>query len=111
MVMWMITEAIATAAFCASIGGVEEVRLNYPLGYVKADCVTETQVIEAGLDKRSSLDSVQQAVFFATLTGKEPVVVIYDTDGKVGKYEYRIKSACDWLGVKYISVSVNSISK
>ena len=46
----MITEAIATAAFCASIGGIEEVRHNYPLGYVKVDCETATEVIEAGLD-------------------------------------------------------------
>ena len=104
----MISEAIATAAFCASIGGVEEVRLNYELGYVKADCVTETQVIEAGLDKRSSLDSIQQAVFFSVLTDKEPVVVIYDTDGKEGKYEYRIRNACEHLGIKYLSVSVSS---
>ena len=102
----MITEAIATAAFCASIGGMEEVRLNYPLGYVKADCVTETQVIEAGLDKRSSLDSVQQAVFFSILTGKEPVVVIYDTDGVEGKIEYRIRSVCEKLGITYISESM-----
>ena len=104
----MITEAIATTIFCASIGGIEETRHNYLHSYVKVDCETETQVIEAGLDKRSSLDSIQQAVFFATLTGKEPVVVIYDTDGKEGKYEYRIKNACNWLRIKYISVDMSS---
>lgn len=33
-------------------------------------------VWEGGLDKRSSLDSIQQALFFSILTGKEPGVVI-----------------------------------
>ena len=37
---------------------------------------------KVGLDRRSSLDSVQQALFYASLTGKMPAVVIYDTDGK-----------------------------
>ena len=104
----MITEAIATALFCASIGGIEEVHHNYPLGYVKVDCETSTHVIEAGLDKRSSLDSIQQATFFATLTGKEPMVVIYDTDGKEGKYEYRIRKASERLGVSYLSVRMSN---
>ena len=104
----MITEAIATAAFCASIGGVEEVRHNYPGGYVKVDCETSKYVIEAGLDKRSSLDSIQQAVFFSILTGKKPVIVIYDTDKKDGKYEYRIKSVADKLGIIFISWDVTS---
>ena len=57
---------------------------------------------EGGLDKRSSLDSVQQALFFAYVTGKEPAVVIYDADGKVGPYEYRIQVACEMAGVQYI---------
>lgn len=104
----MVTEAILTAAFCLGIGGVEEVRHNYPLGYVKVDCETQTEVFEAGLDKRSSLDSVQQAQFFHLVTGKEPVVVIFDTDGKVGKYEYRIKSVARSLGIKYLSIDVSN---
>ncbi len=89
-------------AFCASVGGRTEVRhyYDYPggRGYVVLDCETDTHVYEGGLDKRSSLDSVQQALFFAHLTGKVPVVVIYDTDGKLGKYEYRIRSVCEGLG-------------
>ena len=59
---------------------------------------------EGGLDKRSSLDSVQQALFFASLTGKEPAVVIYDTAGKIGKYEHRIRVICEEAGVTFISV-------
>ena len=49
------------------------------------DCETSNYVIEGGLDKRSSLDSLQQALFFSVLTGKVPIVVIYDTDGMVGQ--------------------------
>ena len=88
--------------FCASVGGVTETRHRYPKGHVKVDCETSDSVYEGGLDKRSSLDSLQQAVFFSVLTGKEPVVVIYDTDGKVGKYEYRIMKACEKVGVKFL---------
>ena len=104
----MITEALATAAFCAMIGGTEEVRHNYEHSYVKVDCETSTEVIEAGLDKRGSLDSLQQAIFFSVLTGKKPVVVIYDTDGKEGRYEFRIRKACEWAGVEYQSIRVGS---
>ena len=57
---------------------------------------------ESGLDKRSSLDSVQQALFAAFLTGKEPAVVIYDTDGQIGRYEYRIQVACELAGVTFL---------
>ena len=45
------------------------------------------------LDKYSSLDSIQQALFFAFLTDKKPAVVIYDTDGIKGKIEYRMKKS------------------
>ncbi len=78
---------------------------DYPggRGYVVVDCETDMHVYEGGLDKRSSLGSVQQALFFAHLTGKVPAVVIYDTDGVVGKYEYRIGSVCEHVGVGYIS--------
>ena len=57
---------------------------------------------EGGLDKRSSLDSVQQALFFASLTGKQPAVVIYDTDGRIGPYEHRIRVACEMVGVRFV---------
>ena len=93
-------------AFCASAGGQTEVRheYTYPTGqsYIRVDCETADTVYEGGLDKRSSLDSVQQALFFAHLTGKEPAVVIYDTDGQIGKYEHRIRVACKAAGVRYL---------
>ena len=56
---------------------------------MEVDCEIGTMVYEGGLDKRSSLDSVQQALFFSHVTGKRPVVVIYDTDGREGRFEYR----------------------
>ena len=91
--------------FCASVGGVTETRHTYTYegggSYVKVDCETDTTVYEGGLDKRSSLDSVQQALFFSVLTGKTPAVVIYDTDGKEGRFEYRIKTACRKAGVHF----------
>ena len=70
-------------------------------GYVEVDCETGTMVYEGGLDKRSSLDSVQQALFFSHVTGKRPAVVIYDTDGREGRFEYRIRIACRRAGVRY----------
>lgn len=69
--------------------------------YVIVDCTTATTVYEGGLDKRSSLDSVQQALFFSHVTGKQPAVVIHDTDGREGRFEYRIRSACQKAGVQY----------
>ena len=67
-------------AFCTSIGGEMEIRQDYgyPTGrsYILVDCETEDTVYEGSSDKRSSLDSVQQALFFAALTGKDLAVVI-----------------------------------
>ncbi len=96
------------ASFCSSMGGETEVRHEYTYlagtSYIRVDCETENTVYEGGLDKRSSLDSVQQALFAASLTGKKPAVVIYNTDGKIGRYEHRIKVACERAGVAFYSV-------
>ena len=101
-----LTEADYNKIYCDSIGGQTEVRHDYTTdagetGYVIVDCETDTEVIEGGLDKRSSLDSIQQALFFAFLTGKKPVIVIYDTDGIEGKIEYRIKIGAAHAGVGF----------
>ena len=105
----LMGEAAHNARFCASVGGQTEVRhpYTYPTGQgtVIVDCETADTVYEGGLDTRGSLDSVQQALFFAHVTGKRPVVVIYDTDGKVGRFEYRIQVACDMAGVEFRRVS------
>ena len=101
------SEAELNRQFCESVGGLTEIRhyYNYPggRGYVSVDCETSDTVWEGGLDKRSSLDSVQQALFAAHVTGKQPAVVIYDTDRKEGRFEYRIKTACDRAGVNFTS--------
>ena len=52
--------------------------------------------------KQSSLDSVQQALFFSHLTGNKPAFVIYDMDGKIGRFEHRIKAACEMPGVEFV---------
>ena len=111
--LWVPAQAQAqedsyNATFCSSMGGETEVRheYTYPAGtsYIRVDCETVDTVYEGGLDKRSSLDSVQQALFAAHLTGKKPAVVIYNTDGKIGRYEHRIKVACERAGVAFYSV-------
>ena len=92
--------------FCGKVGGERDVRhaYRYPTGesFVSIDCETSDTVYEGGLDKRSSLDSVQQALFASRLTGKKPAVVIYDRDGEMGRYEYRIKAACEKAGVMFV---------
>ena len=100
------TEADYNEIYCDLIGGRTEVRHTYTTdagetGFIIVDCETATKVIEGGLDKRSSLDSIQQALFFGYLTGKKPVVVIYDTDGIEGKIEYRLKITTKLTGIAF----------
>lgn len=87
------------------LGGAPEQPVPYNVGYdlhhIRVDCVTDTAVIEVGLDKRSSLDSVQQALFAAHLTGKAPQVILIDTDGREGPFELRVKIAAGAAGVAY----------
>ena len=100
------------------LGGNTEVTYNYDyningssprIASIRIDIVTDEYVIEGGLDKRSSLDSIQHAVFASTLTGKKPAVAIYDTNGYWGKYEHRIYSSAKKLGIKFFWVSGNKI--
>ena len=92
-------------AMCEALGGEREVRHYYDIPgdpksrYVIVDCETDDLVIEGGRDTRSSLDSLQQAVFFGVVSGKTPAVVIYDTDGEMGPYEFRILEASGAVGV------------
>jgi len=99
------TEAELNRQFCDSIGGKTETRHHYTYAggrsYIQMDCETPNMVYEGGLDKRSSLDSVQQALFASYVTGKRPAVVIYDTDRKEGWFEYRIRTVCQKAGVQY----------
>ena len=101
------TESELNRLFCQSVGGQTETRHYYTYAggrsYIQVDCETTTTVYEGGLDRRSSLDSVQQALFFSSLTGKRPSIVIFDTDGIEGQYEYRIRIAAELAGVEYVS--------
>ena len=102
------------------LGGRTEVTYNYDynisgsaprIASIRIDIVTDEYVIEGGLDKRSSLDSIQQAVFASTLTGKKPAVAIYDTNSSWGKYEHRIYSSAKKLGIKFFWVSGDKIKE
>ena len=100
-------------SLCHMIEGTREKRHDFTYGdgqqgYVSVDCETEFFVIEGGLDKRSSLDSLQQALFFSVLTGKSPVVVIYDTDERIGKYEHRIQVASEKAGVLFLRLYLDN---
>lgn len=101
-----MNELILAAIFCIQmLGGETEVPHAYTVGYdlhrIRVDCETETAVIEVGLDKRRSLDSIHQALFAATLTGKRPEVMIIDTDGREDQFEYQIRTVAAATGVDY----------
>ena len=100
-------------SLCKTIGGEQEQKHYYSYGdsqrsHVSVDCETNVFVIEGGLDKRSSLDSLQQSLFFSVLTGKVPAVVIYDTDGKIGKFEHRICAGSEKAGVLFLRLNGTS---
>jgi hypothetical protein len=95
--------------FCDSLNGKRETKHYYKYStkqsFIKIDCETESYVYEGGLDKRSSLDSIQQAMFFSILTNKKPAIVVFDTDNIYGKYEYRLKAVADKLKIKFIRIT------
>ncbi|MGH1367129.1 MAG: hypothetical protein ACRBCL_00830 [Maritimibacter sp.] len=94
------------AMICAVMfAGEAEVTHAYQVGYdlhrIRTDCETSETVIEVGRDVRSSLDSLQQVLFAAEVTGKTPLLVIVDTDGRIGAYEHRIRVAAERVGVTF----------
>ncbi|QDC11104.1 hypothetical protein FHY55_18515 [Oceanicola sp. D3] len=107
-----MTETALALIYCSMFAmGDVEVRVPYNVGYdlhyVRVDCRTESHVIELGLDKRSSIDSVHQAVFAATQTGLTPKVVMIDTDGREDAYEFQVRTVAQQLGVAYEVVDAN----
>lgn len=111
-----MNEAAFIAILCGMVlGGSSEQQLGYVGSHnllgearendVYVDCETDTHVIEVGLDKRSSLDSLQQAVFASVLTGKAPKIIIVDRDGMVGRWETRIRTAARATGVEFELIS------
>jgi hypothetical protein len=95
------------------LNGVTESSHNFTFeggrSAIRVDVETAEYVIEGGLDKRSSLDSLQQIVFAAFLTKKKPAVVIYDTDGVEGPYEFRIRNAAESVGVTFFRLNENQV--
>ncbi len=110
-------EVVITALLCGLLGGgATEVRHEFVnLGVARAvriDCETPTHVIEVGLDTSSgSRDSLHQALFAAELTGKAPVVILIDTDGVEGRYEYEMRVVAARAGVAYRSCSRGFIER
>ena len=108
-----MTEADLIPIICAMLlGGETELRLPYRLNdsahYVRVDCVTDTHAIEIGLDnRRSSLDSLQQALFYGALLDRAPMVILIDTDGREDPTEFQVETAARATGVSYRVIDVD----
>ncbi|MGR3483952.1 MAG: hypothetical protein ACU0BF_01275 [Paracoccaceae bacterium] len=103
----MSTELELAAILCLQVlGGEPETRSYFDVvddrHHVRVDCETDTHVIEVGLDDtRSSYDSLHQALFAAHRTGKAPMVVIVDTNGRLENAEYQVETVARAAGVAY----------
>jgi len=111
-----VNEATAITFLCTMLfNGTEEVRHDYDTGresgYIRVDCENAHHVIEMGLDKRSSYDSLHQALFASQLTGKEPLIVIVDTDLREGRVEYQIRTVAKGAGVEFMSLYIGDLPK
>ncbi|MEO1536321.1 MAG: hypothetical protein AAFR73_01200 [Pseudomonadota bacterium] len=109
-------ELVLATMLCSFLnGGATEIRHTFEnVGTsraVRIDCETPTHVIEVGLDKATSRDSVHQAVFASFLTGKVPVIIVIDTDGLEGRYEYEMRIVARQLGVAYGRCSQSFIER
>ena len=106
----MANEVELAAILCSLImGGDAEVRHDYTAAgrdhYIRVDCETASHVIEVGFDAtRSSLDSLHQVLFAADLTGKQPMIVVIDTNGVEEAVEYQIETVARATGVSYLTV-------
>lgn len=110
-------EVELAALLCAFLAGSEEETRHYfdvngMKRYVRVDCETEHHVIEIGLDgTSSSRDSVHQALFFAHLSGKQPVVILIDRDGHEGRFEYEMRQVAPAAGVLFLTCSQAVITR
>lgn len=100
-------EADLIPIICAMVlGGAPEQRVSYDIHegphWVRVDCITEDFAIEIGLDgRRSSYDSVHQAIFYGYLTDRDPMVIMVDTDGVEDNAEFQVRTVAQALGVEY----------
>lgn len=88
------------------LGGTPEYRVDYTIDdgahSVRMDCLTSEHAIEIGLDgRRSSYDSVHQAMFYGHLTDRAPMVIMIDTDGVEDNAEFQVRTVAQALGVDY----------
>lgn len=115
LLTFVVPRAMASEIDLASIlcslllNGETETRHDYVANgqnrYTRVDCETETHVVEVGLDnRRSSYDSLHQALFAASLTEKLPMVVIIDTNGVEEAEEFQVRSVAKKTGVSYLTV-------
>ena len=108
-----MTKADLIPIICAIlVGGEAELRLPYSLNnsaqYVRVDCVRDIHAIEIGLDDcRSSLDSLQQALFYGALLDRAPMVILVDTDGREDPTEFQVETAARATGVAYRVIDVD----
>lgn len=115
--MGFMTEADLIPILCSlMLSGTPETRVDYVIAdgahHIRIDCLTDSHAVEIGLDgRRSSLDSVQQAIFAAALTGRAPMVVLVDTDGAEDAVEYRVETAARAAGVAYRVVDVDFLAR
>jgi hypothetical protein len=106
----MATEIELAAILCGLIlGGEAETRHDFTAAdtahHIRVDCETDTHVVEVGFDgRRSSLDSIHQALFAANLTGKLPMVVMIDTNGVEENVEHQVRVVARGAGVSYLTV-------
>lgn len=92
---------------CAVVlGGAAEIPLHYELDdgrhSVRADCITQDHAVEIGLDgRRSAYDSLHQALFYASLTDRAPMVVMVDTDGVEDNAQFQVETTARAMGVEF----------
>ncbi len=107
-------ERALNKTFAQRLGGDSEVSHPYFIDgkryFIVVDIETKDYVIEAGLDRRSSLDSVQQVMFAAIIARKKPKIIIYDSDGIEGPYEYRIRMVAHRLGIAYERINIAQLT-
>lgn len=106
-----LSEQDYNKALAKCLGGKVEVQYKYKKGKIRIDIETKTHAIEAGLDRRSSLDSIHQVLFAANLSGKQPMIIIYDTNQKEGVMEYQLRILSNQLGIAYHSISAKALSE
>ncbi|WP_121062883.1 hypothetical protein [Chachezhania antarctica] len=109
-----MNELALAAIYCVlMLGGETEQRHTYSVAdetrHIVIDCETPTQVVEVGWDNRGALDSIQQALFAAELSGKAPAILLIDTDGRIGPYETRIRTVAKRTGVEFKTIEMDRL--